>query len=353
MWKLFIILTFGLLIFIKCRISTDNEKLLNDNEFLNNENFIESITLFNEYKNKFNKSYNEEENFIRFKIFENNLLKIYNLNKEIGKSYKMGITQFTDMSIEELSEKYLDFNIINKLGLKFLENYNNFEISKESFSPIDWRDKNIFLPVRNQEDCGACWAFATVGTIEAHRAIKFNKKMYLSPQQLVDCDSKEKGCKGGWPSIAYNYISTNGLVSEKNYPYQARNDNCINDIVKSHSEAKIESQFLRCEEDECLQNAFQYNLLKDGPVTVVIDAYNTNFFNYKSGIYDESCGEPNHAVILVGYGIDTTTNIPYWIIRNSWGPIWGMEGYGYVKFDTKNIFSCNLNRYGYQPKVLN
>lgn len=352
MWKFIFVLLFCATS-IKSKIPKDGKTFLDNINFLDNEKFIVSKNMFTEYKNIFKKNYDEDENIIRFKIFKNNLQKIIYLNKKNEKSYKMGITQFTDLNLEELSEKYLKSNLINKSGLKFLENYKYSESSNDSFSPIDWREKNIFLPVRNQEDCGACWAFATVGTIEAHRAIKFNKKTYLSPQQLVDCDTKEKGCKGGWPSIAYNYISTNGIISEKNYPYHAKNENCNDDIVKTQTESKIDSQFLRCEEDECLENSFQYNLLKDGPVTVVIDAYNTNFFNYKSGIYDESCGEPNHAVMLVGYGIDKTTNISYWIIRNSWGSTWGMEGYGYVKFDTKNMFSCNLNRYGYQPKVLN
>ena len=100
-----------------------------------------------------------------------------------------------------------------------------------------------------------------------------------------------------------------------------------------------------------MQNDKQYEFLLKGPVAVVIDAYNTLFFNYKSGYYSESCAEPNHAIILVGYGIDEKTNVEYWIIRNSWGESWGMEGYGYVKRNDSNNYSCNVNRYGYQPII--
>jgi cathepsin L len=188
--------------------------------------------------------------------------------------------------------------------------------------------------------------------MEAHFTLKSgNLNEYLSVQQLVDCDTKEKGCKGGWPSIAYNYIQKNGVVSDANYPYKASTNTCEDDTVSSSEKYKI-SKFASCEEEECNQNNFYNNLLQKGPFAVVIDAYNTEFFNYKSGIYNQSCAEPNHAIILVGYGIDKSSGEDYWIIRNSWNKSWGMNGYGYVKNDAANYYSCNINRYGFQPEVI-
>lgn len=294
-------------------------------------------------------SFEKLPNLERKEILRENLKNFEDFNSS-GRSYKIGRSQFSDKTLEELAEKYLDMNMSSKIGLKFLNSGSNND--PYDYYPIDWREEDIFLPARDQGECGACWAFASVGTVEALRAKEFSIKKYLSPQQLIDCDSKDKGCKGGWPSIAYNYVANKGLVTEENYPYKAENDECKSEVVENESEVKIDGRFARCEEDECMQNDFQYNLLKNGPVTVVIDAYNTNFFNYKSGIYDESCAEPNHAIMLVGYGEDQSTGTKYWIIRNSWGSSWGMNGYGYIKFDLNNYYSCNINRYGFQPKII-
>jgi C1A family cysteine protease len=332
-------------------IACQNRKYKQDD--LNLEKYEEDKLFFIKYESVFNKSYPNNLIFKKLETFESNIRKIIKHNK--GNSlYELGVTQFTDMTLEELAEKYLDMDMNLKIGLKFLNGKpDNSEEESLTYTPIDWRDKDVFLPVRDQGDCGACWAFASVGTVEALLAKKSGIKNYLSPQQLVDCDTKEKGCKGGWPSIAYNYAASNGFVLEDDYPYQAANGQCKQDIVQSLTAVKIDSNFARCEEDECTTDDAQFNMLKNGPVTVVIDAYNTNFFNYKSGIYDASCGEPNHAVMLVGYGVDSKTATKYWIIRNSWGSQWGMNGFGYVKMDVNNNYSCNLNRYGYQPKIIN
>lgn len=232
------------------------------------------------------------------------------------------------------------------------------ELKKENtfnnYYNIDWRDRGVLNEIRNQGDCGCCWAFSVVGTVEAMRNIKQGAiGNYLSVQQLVDCDSLDKGCKGGWAPNALSYIRRNGLVSENTYPYQERDSYCQSDIIPGNIDTKIEQSYERCDEEECNEGEFAFNLLKDGPVSVVIDAYNTRFYNYKSGYYDESCAEPNHAVILVGFGIDGNTGEKYFIIRNSWGKEWGIDGYGYVKHDVNNYWSCNLGRYAFQPKILN
>lgn len=317
---------------------------INTNELLFGKLFNE---LFNEYCEVFSKNYvplSEEFYFRKSNLFDS-LIKLINHNKNKDKLYSIQLSKFSDQTIQELKGKYLNLDL-SILKLKDV----NFELLEKldvKFKPIDWRDKDVFLPVRDQGECGSCWAFASVGALEALRYIKTGKKEYLSPQQLVSCDEKEKGCKGGWPSIAYSYISrVGGVVSEKQYPYEAQTSSCKNDKIKN-PEVKIESRINRCDEEECLENNKQYGFLLNGPIAVVIDAYHSNFFNYKEGIYNESCSEPNHAIVLVGFGIENGNS--YWIIRNSWGEKWGMNGYGYVKHDPKNNYSCNVNRYGYQP----
>jgi KDEL-tailed cysteine endopeptidase len=342
----------SLLFIVKSNLTIDESK----NEY---DNFVD-------YMNYFNYDYlsiSVKEVARRFFIFANNLKVIKEHNSKPDRFYDLGLTQFTDKSLEELSQKLLIKNILdfiknNKRNTKIV-NSNETEflekltfLSEKAYDNIDWRQKDIFLPPRDQGQCGSCWAFASVGTIEALRSIKFNKKEYLSVQQLLDCDTQDKACKGGWPSIAYSYISKNGgLVSEAKYPYKGNKDTCNSKVIENVS-TSIDKSINECEEDECLKNDFQYNLLKNGPIAVSIDAYNTKFFNYVSGYYDEECGEPNHAVMLVGYGYDKENDVKYWIIRNSWGESWGMKGYGYVKYNVNNMKSCNLNRYGYQPIVL-
>jgi len=299
---------------------------------LNNNLKANPEDLFKLFIKIYNKPYILEttEGKIRFEIFKQTLENVIKSGENKEKSYDLG-----------LNNKETNSEI----------NYFLKETSSPKFSPIDWRDQDLFNEVRDQGDCGACWAFAVTGTMEAHFTLKTGiKNEYLSVQQLVDCDTKEKGCKGGWPSIAYNYIQKSGLVSDENYPYEAKTNTCKSDIVSSSNKYMI-SKFNSCEEDECNNNNFFNSLLQKGPFAVVIDAYNTEFFNYKSGIYNQSCAEPNHAIILVGYGKDEKTGEDYWIIRNSWSNSWGMNGYGYVKNDMNNYYSCNINRYAFQPEI--
>ena len=321
-------------------------------EFVISIDLLELENKFYEYGSEFNKNYDilsEDERNNRYENFVKNSLRIYEHN-ERNTNYKIGFTQFTDKDLEFLKDNYLDMSIKDSLG-KLKLSFEDYDLS--SWQPIDWRDDDIMLPPRDQGECGGCWAFATTGSIEAIRAKNTGIKEYLSPQQLIDCDTKEKGCKGGWPSIAMNYVYKNGVVLEDEYPYKHETNTCDNSIIERASKVKIDRNIFSCEEDECIKNDYQYNLLKNGPMAIVIDAYNTNFFNYKSGYYDEKCADPNHAIMLVGFGYDKEKDVKYLIIRNSWGTRWGMDGYGYVKFDLNNYWSCNINRYGFQPKILN
>ena len=348
---------FALSAIISCYTLSFNKETINSQIFEYNERelFKAWHTLYDK-KYKIESVYGEE----RFLIFLDNIKSIRTQLMDPNKSFKIGLNAFSDQTLDELAVKYLDLSMHKFVKKKFLM-HPELELlslldsssNKPSFEPIDWRDADIFLPVRDQKDCGGCWAFASLGAIEALRKLKGKgNNNYLSVQQLIDCDSKEKGCKGGWPSMAYNYLGKNGSVLDSDYPYKALNDVCKSEVVSHNVVARIETSIDSCEEDECLTNGYQYKLLKNGPMATVIDAYNTLFFNYKSGIYSEECAEPNHAIILVGFGVDAKTKEEYWIIRNSWGSDWGMNGYGYVKHNPQNYLSCNINRYGFQPRII-
>lgn len=330
-----------------CVINTLN---FNKNNVSNEQDILQIYEDYIQY-------YNKQESISSFDNFKINFKIIQDFNNDPNNISKQGLNQFTDLSLDQVFQTHFGIilpsnNNTNKSNAIFNKTNKFTDSNNSNYTPIDWRQSNIFNDPRDQGSCGACYAFASLGTIEALINLQNNIKPdnnYLSIQQIIDCDSLEKGCKGGWPSMAYNYILKNGIHYENDYPYEAKNDKCklksiTGDIVKI-------DKVLSCEDDECNVNDFLNNLLKNGPYTSVIDAYHSSFVNYKSGYYSADCGEPNHAIVVVGYGYDDQLKINYYIIRNSWGKDWGMNGYAYVKVDKKNYNSCNLGSYGFQPVI--
>jgi cathepsin L len=187
---------------------------------------------------------------------------------------------------------------------------------------IDWRTKGAVNKIKDQGQCGSCWAFSAVSTAESAWEIAGNKLESLSESQVVDCDNQNAGCNGGDPSSALDYIIKTGIESEKDYPYKdydrscAFNKNKVTDVrikdyikVSSGSEDDLGTKLEQC-----------------GPVSVCIDADHDGFMSYSHGIYKEdNCGtsmyDLDHAIVAVGYTDEA------WIVRNSWGTSWGEQGY--------------------------
>ncbi|EGR31675.1 papain family cysteine protease, putative [Ichthyophthirius multifiliis] len=201
---------------------------------------------------------------------------------------------------------------------------------------LDWRQYGIVTSVKNQRSCGSCWSFSTTGAVESHWALKNgNPPPILSEQQLIDCaqDFNNFGCKGGLPSQAFEYIFYNGgLESEKDYPYMAATRNCTFDASKVS--AKLEGQYNITFQDE---NELLYKLANEGPISIAYQV-NNDFFQYRSGVYSSpSCSQQpsdvNHAVLAVGYGVSISGQL-YYIVKNSWGPEWGINGYFLIERGT-------------------
>ena len=215
-----------------------------------------------------------------------------------------------------------EFNQMNHLIYHIRNNpiiINMTDLKKES---IDWRNKNKVSSVKNQEQCGSCWAFSSVGAVESAWSIKHNVLYNLSEQELIDCSSENRGCEGGSMDLAFQYIIENGLCSNISYPYTAQDGQC-NDSCKSLVKITNYSDITQNNE-EMLMRAVQHQ-----PVSVAIQANKRSFQMYQSGIYnDPDCGfELDHGVLLIGYGYDKTYDMDYWIIKNSWGSSWGENGY--------------------------
>jgi cathepsin H len=197
----------------------------------------------------------------------------------------------------------------------------------------DWRTQGAVTPVKNQGKCGSCWTFSSTGCLESHNILKHGKTALLSEQNLLDCAQAfdNHGCNGGLPSHAFEYIHYNGgLDTEETYPYEAKEGKCKFNTyhvgVKVDAVVNITSR----NEDE-----LKAAVGSTGPVSVAFQVV-SDFRFYKSGVYEsKECrsGEQdvNHAVLAVGYG--TLDGKKHWIVKNSWGASWGMDGYFEIKRD--------------------
>jgi len=246
----------------------------------------------------------------------------------------MGVNKFTDYS--EAEYKMM-------LGFKSIQGGETKEVHlKAATNPtsVDWRTKGAVTPVKNQGQCGSCWAFSTTGSLEGANFIKTGVLDSLSEQNLVDCSKLNHGCNGGSMVLAMNYSKTHPLDSEASYPYTGVDGTCdynqANGEVAAKTAVSVPSK-----------NAPQLETaVAQQPVSIAIEADQSVFQSYTSGVLDSAaCGTNlDHGVLIVGYGTDATAG-PYWIVKNSWGADWGMDGYVNIAKDTKagTAGICGIN----------
>uniref|UniRef100_A0A0B6ZA32 Dipeptidyl peptidase 1 n=1 Tax=Arion vulgaris TaxID=1028688 RepID=A0A0B6ZA32_9EUPU len=214
----------------------------------------------------------------------------------------------------------------------------------ESF---DWRNVNgvnFVSPVRDQGGCGSCYAFGSLGMDEARIRILTNntQKPVFSPQDVVECSPYSQGCEGGFPYlIGGKYAEDYGLVLEDCNPYKGIDGKCqTNPACVRHYFTNY--QYVGGYYGATNEAVMLQALYEEGPLAVGFFVYD-DFFNYKSGIYhhvpsiDGGIGRfnpfdiTNHAVLLVGWGVDPKTLEKYWIVKNSWGEGWGLSGYFWIR----------------------
>ena len=267
----------------------------------------------------------------------------------------MGINHLSDMTHEEVKKHYNLVEMKPSDLHRALRKFGNFktveEPSKDVSDPkkVDWR--NNMRPVRDQQSCGSCWAFTTMSVVEGYYNIKVGPLSdWFSTQQLVDCDTYNGGCNGGWFSGALFYLAMNAPMNEADYPYTAQDGTCKFDATKTKNKKLSGMNYAYMNKD------YFNTLLSQGPVAVAIDA-NATFMRYSKGIWDGACsGNINHAVTLVGFGEEnqkqpdcTEKLVQYFLIRNSWSERWGEAGHIKVKYSPDNQDSCNIHKYGYAP----
>jgi len=315
---------------------------------------LENYT-FENYVQDFGKDYTGDEYKKRKSIFLKNLEDVLSHNKDEKNLWKKGVNFLSDYTDDELQNiKGLDKSQL------FYANYakqqvepeveDGFERRRDLKSlpnHVDWRDQGVVTPVKNQGQCGSCWAFASVETLESQWAIKTGILQELSEQFVLDCAPNEDqcggqgGCNGGTAGVAYERLAEiGGIPSEWTYPYLS----ALGDAGKCHGlplpPAKPHSGAVSAAATvtgyrNTIQNSYadmMYTLATIGPLVITVDA--EGWHDYSSGVFDGRNTNQNqtnpvldHAVQLVGYGTDKETGQDYWLVRNSWTSLWGEKGY--------------------------
>jgi len=279
------------------------------------------------FKSTHGKTYTVAEEIIRLEIFLKNVEKIaeHNLRYEKGEvSHYLRMNQYGDLAHNEFVGQlngYKSAGLAKKAARTFMKPA-NFQAPAN----MDWRKEGYVTPVKDQGQCGSCWAFSSTGSLEGQHFRKTGSLVSLSEQNLVDCSTENAGCNGGDMQLAYDYIKSNkGIDTESSYPYQARDRTCRYNAANVG--ATITGyEVLPSGDEDALVNA----LASVGPIAIAIDASQFSFQFYSGGVYvEEDCRngdyDLDHAVLAVGYGTESEGD--YFLVKNSWGTGWGLDGY--------------------------
>lgn len=291
----------------------------------------------------------EDETMFKFMKFIRDNSKEYRTIEEFQERFaifKANIEQVGDVEtynrfMDQTSEEFKGLLNLNYEAIPAVKavssRYTIKNVMGELPASHDWRDHGAVGTIKDQGQCGSCWAFSAIGNLEGVYAIKSGKHEVFSEQLLVDCDDNgDQGCNGGLMDQAFAWLEGEGkgVELDQDYPYAGVDQTCQLKKDKVFKGVKVVDFKDISQNEEEIRRV----LYENGPLSIAVDA--TAFQSYHGGIM-KTCrfGGLNHGVTLVGYGEEA--GVQFWIIRNSWGAGWGEKGYVRV---ARGKGLCGLNQ---------
>jgi len=269
------------------------------------------------------RSYAHDMFLARYQIWKRNYDFVDAHNADPSNTFQVEMNEFADMTNQEFARVFNGLKMPTELPVEAAE-----KVPFVGAVNVDWRTKGAVTAVKNQGSCGSCWSFSTTGSVEGCHQISTGSLVSLSEQNLMDCSWNQgnEACNGGLMTSAMTYIISNGGIdTESSYPYTAKDSHtCHYTVANRGSTEKSYTNVAKGDENDLA------NKVNIGPTSVAIDASQSSFQLYKSGVYYEpKCSSTalDHGVLAVGYGTDDTSKQAYWIVKNSWGTSWGTNGY--------------------------
>jgi C1A family cysteine protease len=262
--------------------------------------------------------------------------------REKGYSWEAGVTSVSHLAPEEF-EKLLGLRLPPDFEARKRDAANRGRMIRAvhgMYFPavFDWRTRGGVTPIKNQGGCGSCWAFCAVAAMESQILIHSGMEEDLSEQAVVSCNTVGDDCGGGWMDTAYDLWINYGAVRESRVPYhEIDTEPCMQESFEVA--ATLDDYYFVGETVNDIKQA-----VLNGPVAVAMSVCG-GFGSYTSGCYEESCTDINHGVTIVGWDDTMCGGEGAWIVKNSWGPDWGENGYIYMKYGT-----CLI---GYAAQALN
>jgi cathepsin L len=289
---------------------------------------VEYRSAFLNFMHAHSKTYSHDAFRVKYSNFKANI-DIIDANNALNNGLTLGVTKFADLTGAEFKALYTGYRAKAAAARNVVA---DSTISVDIPTSVDWRTKGAVTPVKNQGQCGSCWSFSSTGSLEGLHFLSKGSLLSFSEQQLVDCSQSygNDGCDGGLMDYAFQYVESQGIELESVYPYTAEDGTCAykasSVVFKNTGYTDVTSNNVK---------AFMTAIALQ-PVSVAVEADQPAWQLYSSGVVKATtCGtQLDHGVLAVGYG--TYQGSDTYIVKNSWGADWGMNGYILLERTAKN-----------------